>query len=114
MAIKQNFKTLYFINGPIPSAFEIDDALNYKGNVLFRNATKIRDGECPEDFDALAGKVPDAYAAIAEEKRLAGGGEPLPEPKADLPGEGSPLTPVKPVVLPAPKPNAGSVWKPNA
>ncbi len=108
------FRTLYFIDGPAASAEDQAEAAAIEGHVVFRNAMKVAADGALEDFDAVAGAVPDRYREAADAKALAGGGEPAPEPKVAVPGAGSPLTPRGAAKPPVPKPVPGGGWKPNA
>jgi hypothetical protein len=129
MAKRKLLTVLYFLNGSAPTT-EDEAAMAEFGQghvVRQRNALLIHDGDAIEDFDIVAGAVPETYAIAAAEK-----GEP-PEPPvppsidaetvpagspvAPVKGDGKPADPPKPAadakpVPPKPKPGAG--WKPNA
>ncbi len=110
----QAFRTLYFIDGPAASDEDVAAAAAIEGHVVFRNAMKVAADGALEDFDAVAGAVPDRYREAADAKALEGGGEPAPEPKAAVPVAGSPLKPRGAAKPPTPNPTAGGGWKPNA
>lgn len=56
-------KVLYFIAGMRPTQAVLDDAAKYGPGVAFRNASLIVPEGPIEDCDAVAGAVPDNYAA---------------------------------------------------
>jgi hypothetical protein len=130
---------LYFVDGPIPSDAETEDMEQFGQGftVRQRNAQMVHAEDFLEEFDIVAGMVPDNYAAKYAEQ-----GEPvLPSSKrisAEGVADGSPVAPsqaaggtsdaappakapegaetgagaaAKPKP-PTPKPGAG--WKPNA
>lgn len=65
---KKVVKTLYFINGVAPSEEQQAEINAMPGNVCVRNALKIREEETVEDFDYVAGDVPDNYRIAAKDK----------------------------------------------
>lgn len=73
-------KVIYFLAGPVPSAEQIAAAEKLGSSsrqVVFRNATQVRDGEALEKCDFVAGNVPKQYTKV----------ERLDEPELPL-GEG--------------------------
>lgn len=108
MAILRDPRILFFIQGSVPTAEQIDEATKLGRNVAFRNVNFIRPDDFIEDFDDVAGVVPSQYAEAAAVK--AGLPSPRETPKADagaLPPAGSPVAPV------APAGGSGGGWKPN-
>lgn len=61
-------KILFFIKGPAPSPEQRQEALSINGNVCFRNAAVIRDGDYVEPCDGVAGEVPKAYKKLPSAK----------------------------------------------
>lgn len=57
-------KVLFFINGAMPTEAEYAQAEEIGPGCVFRNARKIVPGAPLENCDAVAGAVPDDYAAI--------------------------------------------------
>jgi len=104
-------KTIYFTIG---HATEEDYAAVEElglGTVL-RRADKIVPADPLEEFDAVAGEVPDNYAAEAARRAAEGDDSMTAAPLAD----GSALTPASPVapVVPPVAPATANPWKPNA
>ena len=60
---RNTYKVIYFLKGVSPTVEEYEDSLQYQGAV-FRNAGKIVLGAPLENCDAVAGAVPDDYAAV--------------------------------------------------
>ncbi len=109
---KRALKTLFFIRGVQPTDEEQAEADALSGIVCFRNVVKYREEDALEDFDAVAGDVPEKYAKEAAKRAAAAADAPEP-PKA------SPTAPAAPQQAKpgaAAKPTgggAGSAWKPN-
>lgn len=55
-------RILFFINGPLPTEEQQNEALEYGFNVAFRNADLISADGCREECDGVAGEVPERYA----------------------------------------------------
>ena len=70
---KKVLKTLFFIAGVAPTAEEQAEADELPGNVCFRNVVKFREEDALEDFDKVAGEVPEKYADAARLKAAAAG-----------------------------------------
>ena len=112
MAKANSRRTLYFISGVAPTAEQQEEADNIPGVVCFRNALKHRDEDALEDFDGVAGDVPEKYAKEAAKRAAAAADAPEP-PKA------SPTAPAAPQAAKTgatAKPTGAapaSAWKPN-
>lgn len=74
-------KHLFFIDGPVPTEEQEDEADNLNGFVCYRNALMVVDGEATEDFDQLHGNIPETYLKAARLK--ARGIETDPTPLAE-------------------------------
>jgi hypothetical protein len=74
-------KHLFFIDGPVATPEQEDEADKLGGFVCFRNARMIAADEGCEDFDFLHGDVPVNYqrAAVAKERGEAIDAAPLSE-----------------------------------
>lgn len=57
-------RVLYFINGPVPTQEQIEEAEGIRGKVSFRNATCVTPEEALEKCDAVAGLVPHGYKKL--------------------------------------------------
>lgn len=112
MAKVNSRRTLFFIKGVAPTAEQQAEAEAIPGIVCFRNAIKFREEDALEDFDAVAGDVPEKYARAAALKAEAAGDAPMP-PKA------SPTAPAAPQAAKtgaSAKPTGAApatAWKPN-
>lgn len=112
MAKANSRRTLYFISGVAPTAEQQEEADNMPGVVCFRNALKHRDEDALEDFDAVAGDVPEKYAHAAALKADAVEGQPV-APKASPAAPAAPQQ-AKPGAAAKPTGAANaSAWKPN-
>lgn len=112
MAKANSRRTLYFISGVSPTPEQLAEADAIPGVVCFRNAVKFREEDALEDFDAVAGDVPEKYAQAARLKAEAAGDAPLP-PKAN---PTAPAAPQAAKTGATAKPTGGaaaSAWKPN-
>lgn len=112
MAKANSRRTLYFISGVAPTAEQQEEADNIPGVVCFRNALKHRDEDALEDFDGVAGDVPEKYARAAALKAEAAGDA----PPAPLASPAAPAAPQQAKPGAAAKPTgggAGSAWKSN-
>ena len=102
--MRQPKKHLFFINGPIATPEQEDEADKLGGFVCFRNATMISPDEACEDFDFLHGDIPPNYAraAAAKERDEAIDAGPLSEVAGETVdnGDGTKTT--------------TTVWRPNA
>ena len=127
-------RILFFIAGPVPNAEEYNAAAQLQGQVSFRNASVIGEGDRTELCDGVAGLVPKPYAgfpsaeeAIAaktEARELAlkatgdslapvaaapSVGTQLPAASTEAPGEGQPLADAPAAaVAPTPAPASGN------
>lgn len=101
---KKQRRHLFFINGPVPTAEQQEEADGLNGLVCFRNRLFVRDDEphAVEAFDELHGDIPPVYQRAARAK--AGVKEPE-KPVVSAPPAGAVIVP--------PKPKATSAWKPN-
>lgn len=68
MAKKKQAKVLYFINGPVATDEQQAEIDAMAGLICVRNRAVIHEDDPLEDFDHVAGDVPDAYAAAAKVK----------------------------------------------
>lgn len=58
--------TLFFIDGPVPSEKDLDEASKLEGRVVFRNAQGVTK-DCSIEFCVnVAGAVPDIYKRAVE------------------------------------------------
>ncbi|QJD54508.1 hypothetical protein [Sphingomonas phage Kharn] len=89
MAKLNGRRTLFFINGVAPTDEQLAEAEAIPGVVCFRNAIKFREEDALEDFDGVAGVVPEKYAKEAARRAAERGDAPMP-PKA------SPTAPAAP------------------
>ena len=103
-------RTLFFINGVSPTDEEQAEADEVKGIVCFRNVLKYRPEDAIEDFDAVAGNVPENYALAARLKAEAAEGAPVP-PKAATTAPAAPQQASGAGAKPTGA--AGNAWKPN-
>ena len=109
-------KTIYFTKG---HATEEDYAAAEKigMGVVFRRGDLIVPEDPLEEFDAVAGDVPEVYAVEAERRAiLAGENPPQDAPKLDpsTVQSNSPIAPTLPAGAATPTPNPAPAWKPNA
>lgn len=102
--MRQPKKHLFFIDGPIATPEQEDEAEKLGGFVCFRNVRMISPDEACEDFDHLHGNVPVNYqrAAIAKERGEAMEASPLSEAMGETVdnGDGTKTT--------------TTVWRPNS
>lgn len=110
MAKKKPIKTLYFINGPMPNEEQQAEIDEISGVAAVRNVRVLRDDAPIEDFDFVAGEVPEQYALAAAEKEAARADAPE-APKASPDAPAAPKTAEKGAAKPTG--NAASAWKPN-
>ncbi|WLJ71038.1 hypothetical protein [Sphingomonas phage Kimi] len=98
--IKKLPVVLFFIAGVIPTEEEQAEAEAIEADVKFRNASLVGLDHAPEDFDDVAGAVPDVYAEAKAAKEAAD----KPARKSAKAGdEGK-----------EPGKSAAAGWKPNA
>lgn len=57
-------KILFFHHGPMPSAAQYAEALDYGSNVQYRNADFVYEGDRPEECQGVAGDIPKSYRKI--------------------------------------------------
>lgn len=62
MKVKNQKITLFFILGSMPTEEQFAAAEQIEGRVYFRNALFVENSTCLEEFDDLAGDVPEVYA----------------------------------------------------
>ncbi|CAA2409741.1 Phage DNA polymerase III subunits gamma and tau [Xanthomonas phage Suba] len=87
---------LYFVDGPAPSAAQLDEAAEINGIVQYRNVRAVDLSNPLEKADGVAGEVPDAYKhypspeeavekfkAEARKRRGAMGDKPAPGSNAE-------------------------------
>ncbi len=102
--IGQPKKHLFFIQGPVPTPEQLDEASKIAGFCCFRNALLIVEGEACEDFDQLHGDIPVNYqrAAVAKERGEQMEASPLSETMGETidNGDGTKTT--------------TTTWRPNA
>ena len=102
--MRQPKKHLFFIDGPVATPEQEDEADKLGGFVCFRNARMISPDEACEDFDQLHGDIPPNYlrARAAKERGEAIDAAPLSEPIGETVdnGDGTKTT--------------ATVWRPNA
>lgn len=110
---KQSKKTLFFINGVAPTEEEQAIADEINGNVCFRNVVKYREEDALEDFDFVAGEVPEKYAKEAARRER--DREALPEaPKASTTAPAAPQqAKAGATAAPTGQQGGGSAWKSN-
>lgn len=109
---KRALKTLFFIRGVAPNDEEQAEADEMSGNVCFRNVLKYREEDALEDFDNVAGDVPEKYAKEAAKRAAEAGDAPMP-PKA---APTAPAAPQQAKTGTTAKPTGAapaSAWKPN-
>lgn len=109
---KRVTRTLFFINGIAPTDEEQAEADELKGIVCFRNVQKYRPEDAIEDFDAVAGAVPDNYADAARLKAVAAEGQPV-APLASTTAPAAPQQAAAGAGGAKPTGAAGNAWKPN-
>lgn len=109
---KRSLKTLFFINGVTPTAEQQAEADEMPGNVCFRNVVKYREEDALEDFDKLAGDVPEKYAKEAARRAVEAGDAPMP-PKASPTAPAAPQAAKTGATAKPTGSGAGNAWKPN-
>lgn len=109
---KRTPRTLFFINGVTATAEEQAEADELKGAICFRNVQKYRPEDSIEDFDHVAGAVPENYANAARLKALAADGAPVP-PLASTTAPAAPQQAATGAGGAKPTGGAGAAWKPN-
>ena len=108
---KKVVKTLYFVTGPAPTEEQQLEIDAISGTVCVRNAAKIREDESLEDFDHVAGDVPDRYARAAAKKAKEAEAGPA-APKASASAPAAPQQ-AKAGTAKATGGAGGDGWKPN-
>lgn len=111
MAKKRKTKVLYFITGPQETDEQRAEIEAMAGIVCIRNANVIHDGDPIEDFDHVAGDVPEAYARAAALKEAEAADAPE-APKADTSAPAAPQQAKTGTAKPTGATPA-SAWKPN-
>ena len=101
-------KILFFINGPVPTEAEREQAAQIVGNVVFRNA-KFADGESCEQCDGVAGSVPENYKHLTGEIESESVDTVQPAKRGRKPTIKPEIEPTQTPLIPA---EGG--WKPNA
>jgi hypothetical protein len=76
-------KILYFIDGPVPTQAQIDEAWDL-GTSMFRNKQHFGDGDSIEHCDGVAGDPPAAYVEKYKEIVKAVQKRALPAPPAEV------------------------------
>ena len=109
---KRSLRTLFFIQGIEPTAEEQAEADELKGIVCFRNVVKYRADDALEDFDAVAGAVPEKYAVAARLKAIDAEGQPV-APLASTTAPAAPQQAAAGAGGAKPTGAAGNAWKPN-